>query len=171
MFLFQPGHLFAQKKANMEGINTGSMSPEIVLPTVEGEIFHLSQLKGKIVLINFWASWCSPCIKKTPQLLDIYGKYKDTEFVEGKGFEIVAVSLDRNEAYWKKSIIKNGMDVFRNIGDMRGWKCTAAELYNIKLIPSNVLIDGEGKIIAVNLSPKDLNKKLRRMKQTGRFWF
>ena len=171
-FLFPPGNLFAQKKANLEGIEIGSTAPEIVLPTVDGEEFQLSQLRGKLVLINFWASWCSPCIKKMPQLLDVYNKYVETDFIDGdKGFEIVSVSLDRNDIYWKNSIEKNGFDELLNVGDMNGWKCSAAKSYNIRMIPSSVLIDGKGKIIAVNLSPKDLNKKLKRMRQTGRFWF
>jgi len=170
--LFQSVNLLAQKKANLEGIEIGRIAPEIVLLTVYGEEFELSQLRGKVVLINFWASWCSPCLKKMPQLLDIYDKYKNTDFIEGdKGFEIVSVSLDRNVVYWKKSIEKNDLGDFMNVGDMKGWKCIAAKSYNIRMIPSSVLIDGKGKIIAVNLSPKDLNKKLKRMKQTGHFWF
>lgn len=164
--------LFSQKKANLEGIKIGDMAPEIELPTVDGEDFKLSQLKGKVVLINFWASWCAPCRKKSPELLEVFNTYKNAEFDKGeKGFEILNVSLDKNQMAWKNSIKKDAVGVFLNVGDMKGWKCTAAQTYNIKKIPSSVLVDGEGEIIAINLSPQDLKKKLKRLKQGGWFWF
>lgn len=172
LFFLLSINIFAQKKTNLEGIKIGNLAPEIELPTVEGDVFKLSQLKGKMILINFWASWCAPCRKKSPELLKIYSKYKNTEFDDGeKGFEIVSVSLDRNEIVWKRSIEKDGIGDFLNVGDMQGWNCTAAKTYNIKVIPSSVLLDGEGKIIAINLSLQDLNKKLKRMKQGGWLWF
>jgi thiol-disulfide isomerase/thioredoxin len=165
-------NLFGQKKTNLEGIKVGEMAPEIELPTVDGEDFKLSQLHGKLVLVNFWASWCSPCRKKSPELLKIYEKYQEEEFKNGqKGLEIVNVSLDRNLQMWKQSIKKDGIADFLNVGDMEGWKCKAAKTYNIKSIPSSLLLDGEGKTIAINLSPKDLNKKLKRLKKDGLFWF
>lgn len=164
-------NLFAQKKINLEGIKIGNVAPEIILPDVKGDTVQLSQIKDKIVLINFWASWCSPCRKKAPYLIDIFENYKDTHFENGEiGFEIVSVSLDRNDIAWKNSIKKDGIDNFINIGDMKGWKSTAAKSYKIKSIPSSVLLDGDGKIIAINPSPKDLNKKLKRMKKTSWFW-
>ena len=80
-------NLFGQKKANMEGIEIGSIAPEIELPTVDGEDFKLSQLKGKLVFVNFWASWCAPCRKKAPYLINVFQKYNDVDFKDGeKGF-------------------------------------------------------------------------------------
>lgn len=171
-FFLLTSSLYAQKKVNLEGIEIGSMAPEIELPTVEGESFKLSELKGKVVLINFWASWCAPCRKKAPELIEVFNEYKNTEFDGGeKGFEIVSVSLDRNDAGWKNTIKKDGIGAFLNVGDMNGWKCTAAQSYNIKTIPSSVLLDGDGEVIAINLSPENLNKKLKKLKQGSWWWF
>jgi peroxiredoxin len=173
IFFFSVISLSAQKKANLEGIEIGEMAPEIELPNVDGEDIKLSQLKGKVVLINFGAAWCAPCRKKIPYLLEIFNNYKDSDFDNGeKGFVVFSVSLDKNEIAWKNSIEKDGTEGFINVGDMKAWKSTAAVTYNIKSIPSSVLIDGEGKIIAINLRTKDLNKKLKRMeKGSGWFWF
>lgn len=163
---------FAQKKANLEGILIGNTAPEIQLPNVNGDVITLSQIEDKIILINFGASWCAPCRKKTPELIEILNEFNNTDFEGGdKGFTIVSVSLDNNEMAWKNSIEKDGTGDFVNIGDMKGWKCDAAVSYNIKSIPSNVLLNGDGKIIAINLSSKDLKKKLKQMKKGSWFWF
>lgn len=172
LFLILPSIMFAQKKSNLKGIEIGMIAPEIELPTVDGDVIKLSQLTGKIVLINFWASWCAPCRKKAPELVDIFNNYKDIDFEDGeKGVVILSISMDRNEIGWKNSIEKDGIGDFLNVGDMKGWKCSAATSYNVKSIPSSVLLNGEGKIIAINLSTKDLNKKLKRMKKSSWFWF
>ena len=165
-------NLLGQKKANMEGIEVGQMATEIALPTVEGEDFKLSQLQGKLVFVNFWASWCAPCRKKSPELREIYDKYKASDFEDGeKGFEILNVSLDKNQVAWENSIKKDSIAEFINVGDMKGWKGATAKSYNISKIPSSVLLDGEGTIIAKNLSTQSLKKKLKRMKKGGWFWF
>ncbi|NPD47465.1 MULTISPECIES: peroxiredoxin [unclassified Lentimicrobium] len=170
-FLFS-GDLLAQKKENLEGIEIGMMAPDIELPSIEGITIKLSQLKGKVVLINFWAAWCAPCRKKVPALREILNTYKDSEFDNGEtGFEIFSVSLDKNEISWKNTVVKDSIIDFINVGDMKGWDSPAANAYHIKKIPSSVLIDGEGKILAINLKPKDLDKKLKKLKNGSWFWF
>lgn len=165
-------NVFSQKKDNLEGIEIGTKAPEIVLPTVDGDNFQLSQLKGKVVMISFWASWCSPCRKKAPELIEVYEKFKNEEFEGGeKGFEIVYVSLDRNTKAWKESIEKDNIGSFINVGSMKGWKTSAAKKYNIRSVPSTVLIDGEGNVIELNISPQQLKKKLNKMKKGGWLWF
>jgi len=156
----------------MEGIEVGMQAPQINLPTAEGENFDLNQLKGKLVFVNFWASWCAPCRKKSPYLVDIYKVYKDKEFDDGeRGFEMVYVSLDKNEELWKRNIEKDGIGELINVGDMKGWRCAAAQTYSIKRIPSSVLLDGESRIIAMNLSTKELKKKLKNLKKKNFFGF
>lgn len=157
---------FAQKNKNLVGIEVGMIAPEIILPDVVDDTISLSDFRGKIVLINFWASWCSPCRKKTPDLIKINKDYESSEFDNGEtGFVLFNVSLDRKEQSWKKSIVSDKMENTINVGDMNGWKNSAAISYNIKSIPSSVLIDGDGRVIAINLSMKDLKKKLRKLKK------
>lgn len=170
--LFLSATLPAQKKSNLEGIAPGIVAPEIELPNFDGGLFKFSNLKGNIVLINFWASWCSPCRKKTPELIEIYQKFKNTEFENGeKGFKIVNVSLDRNYTEWKKAIEKDSVTQFINVGDMKAWKSPAAISYNIKSIPSAVLIDADGKVISIIYSPQQLKKELKRIKKRDWSWF
>ncbi len=172
LFYFLTNNGFAQKKANLEGIIIGDMAPEIQLPDTNGDLVTLSQIKDRVILLSFGASWCAPCRKKTPELIEILNEFKTAEFKDGEtGFMIVSVSLDKNEMAWKNSIERDGTGDFVNIGDMNGWKCDAAVTYNIKSIPSSVLLNGEGKILALNLSSKDLKKKLKQMKKGGWFWF
>lgn len=171
LFLFVQNSI-AQKKQNLEGIKTGMQAPEIKLPNVDGKTIKLSDLKGKVVLINFWAAWCAPCRKKNPALINLLEKYKNTKFDDGEnGFRIFSVSLDKNEIAWQNAIAKDSIQAFINVGDMQGWDSQAIEKYNIKRIPTSILLDGKGEIVAINLKPKDLDKKLKKLKNGGWFWF
>lgn len=123
----------------------GEKAPNFELISPDGKKIQLSDLKGKVVLIDFWASWCRPCRMENPNLVDAYQKYKKSKFTVGKGFEIYSVSLDRNADAWKKGIETDGL-VWKNHGWDQEGKIAAA--YQVRSIPSAFLIDGEGTIIA-----------------------
>lgn len=124
---------------------TQSKAPEISLLNTEGKTIQLSSLKGKIVLIDFWASWCGPCRKENPNVVEAYAKYADKKFEGGKGFEVFSVSLDKNEDQWKTAIKKDQLTWKNHCIDIDG-KVAAA--YNVRSIPSAFLIDGNGNILA-----------------------
>ena len=135
-------------------IKFGFDAPEIALPTVNGDTIHLSSLKGKIVLLDFWASWCGPCRGTNKKLVKLYPKFKE------KGFEIFGVSLDDNKQNWKKAIQKDKIS-WLQVNDDGGWDAPTAFNWRIDAIPTSYLIDKEGKLIAMDLDPKDLEKMLK----------
>ena len=135
------------------GLNLGNHSPEIAQNNLNDSIIKLSSLKGKLVLIDFWASWCAPCRKELPNVKRAYEKYKN------KGFEILGVSLDKDRDAWIEAISKEGL-TWPQVSDLKFWQSEAVQVYAIQSIPYTVLIDKEGKIIATDLRGADLDKKL-----------
>lgn len=123
----------------------GEKAPEIELKNPSGKTIKLSKLKGKMVLVDFWASWCGPCRQENPKVVEAYNKYMDTKFTNGKGLEIFSVSLDRNEDAWKKAI-----EIDKLVWKNHGWdkEGKASQAYNVAFIPSAFLVDGEGNIVA-----------------------
>jgi thiol-disulfide isomerase/thioredoxin len=132
----------------------GNKAPEIELQGTDGNTVKLSSLKGKVVLIDFWASWCGPCRKENPNVVEVYNKYKDTKFKGAKGFEVFSVSLDRDEARWKEAIKADGLVWKNHVWDKSNVAGTA---YGVQYIPSAFLIDGEGKIVAMGENCRGLN--------------
>jgi thiol-disulfide isomerase/thioredoxin len=130
--------------------------PEIKMPDIKGEMFELSSLRGKYVLVEFWASWCGPCRIQNPSLRKVYKKYHD------KNFEIVAITLDTDVLKWKKAVEKDKL-TWIQLGDLKGWDNSLARQWGINAIPFNFLIDKEGKIIAYDLRGKQLGKKLDKI--------
>jgi len=133
------------------------VAPEIELKTPDGKTLKLSSLRGKIVLIDFWASWCGPCRKENPNVVRLYNKYKD------KGFTIYSVSLDDDAGKWKEAISKDGLIWPNHVSDLLGWNSPYVKLYGIQGIPHTVLIDKEGNVIGTGLRGESLEQKLKEV--------
>ncbi|MBS7566701.1 TlpA family protein disulfide reductase [Mucilaginibacter sp. Bleaf8] len=138
----------------LEGdLRIGAPIKEINEKNPSGQYVSLAGLKGKYVLIDFWASWCAPCRMEIPELKKIYQKFKD------KSFTILSVSIDDNREKWVKAVNEEKME-WPNVSDLKGSDGLAAKTFNIHAIPQNILVDPDGKIIAKNLNMGELNKKL-----------
>ena len=157
-------HTFGQE------LKVGDKAPDIVQNLVTGEEFHLSELKGKMVLIDFWASWCKPCRHENPNIVKVYKEYKDESFKNGEGFTVLSVSLDFKKEMWEKAIQTDKLEWTYHISDLKGWKNSAAVNYNVKSIPQSYLIDGDGIIVGMNLRAEDLDKLLRKQLKK-KSWF
>ncbi|WP_228407900.1 TlpA family protein disulfide reductase [Chryseobacterium sp. OV279] len=141
--------------AQQSKIEVGEQAPEITLSKPDDSSFSLSSLKGKVVLIDFWATWCAPCVGEQPELKTLYNTFSDQ--VKGQEFEILGVSLDKNKESWQKAIDRFGISWIQ-VSDLKFWKSPVAKAYNIEELPFNVIIDGEGKIMAKNLHGKELEE-------------
>jgi len=135
----------------------GTVAPEIVLPTPQGDTIKLSSTRGSFVLLDFWASWCSPCRQENPNLVSAYNTY------HRKGFQIYQVSLDKTKEAWMKGIEDDQLGKWIHVSDIQYWNSKAAQLYKIESIPSNFLLDKEGRIIATNLRGEALQTKLAEL--------
>jgi thiol-disulfide isomerase/thioredoxin len=142
--------------AKPQYVETGAMAPEISLPAPDGAVVPLSSLRGKFVLLDFWASWCGPCRAENPNVVAAYQKYKN------KNFTVYSVSLDHNKDKWEQAIKDDGLG-WTHVSDLKGWSSVAAVTYSIKSIPSNVLIDPSGKIVAHNLRGEQLEEMLSQI--------
>ena len=137
-------------------VEVGKPAPEIELPTSDGKTIKLSDYKGKIVLVDFWASWCGPCRQENPNVVKAYNQYKD------KGFTILGVSLDQKKEPWLKAIEKDQL-TWSHVSDLKYWQNEVAVQYGINSIPASYLLDPNGKIIGKNLRGEALAKKLAEL--------
>jgi thiol-disulfide isomerase/thioredoxin len=147
--------------AQKQGLEIGDIAPEIALPSPEGKIIALSSLKNKVVLIDFWGTWCAPCVKEQPELAILYKKYKTRSFTNGKGFEIYGVSLDAKKENWENGIKSQNINWIQ-VSDLKFWRSPVAKTYNIQELPFNLLLDGRGVILAKNLHGAELEKSISK---------
>ena len=140
----------------------GSFAPEIALMDPDGKIRKLSTLKGKVVLIDFWASWCGPCRRENPTVVKAYQTYKDKKFKSGNGFDVFSVSLDKTQDAWKKAITDDKLSWKWHVSDLKGWQSGIARVYSVRSIPMNFLINPQGVIIAKNLRGEALEEELKK---------
>ena len=141
----------------------GQLQPNIAdsrldfsLPSLGGDSIRLSSMKGKVFLLDFWASWCVPCRYSNKQLVKLYSKYK------GKGFEILGVSLDEKRNEWKKAVSKDKI-TWLQINDDGGWNAVSAAKWNINAIPASFLIDKDGNVVAFDPEKQDLEIKIKQL--------
>ena len=150
------GKAIAAQIAKLESTAIGQIAPNFTITTPEGESISLYDIKGKVKLIDFWASWCGPCRGENPHVVEIYKEYHP------KGLEIFGVSLDNNKEAWVKAIADDGL-VWKHGSDLKGWQSAPAKLYSVTGIPHTVLLDENNKIIAKNLRGDELKQKIAEL--------
>lgn len=154
-----PNHSYTKQllETREKMIVIGNYAPEIAYPDTAGVIRKLSDLKGKVILLDFWASWCGPCRRENPNVVAMYKKYVDS------GFTVFSVSLDKSEERWEQAIEKDRLEWPNHVSDLKQWQSEPARIYGVRSIPAAFLIDRDGKIIALNARGHQLNQKLQEI--------
>jgi peroxiredoxin len=148
--------MLADRILVLENVEVGKQAPDFTMKDTQGNTVTLSDLRGKVLLVDFWASWCGPCRKENPNIVSAYKRFND------KGFDILGVSLDRDKDSWLAAIKDDNL-TWTHVSDLQYWNNAASKLYGVMSIPSNVLLDANGVIIARNLTGEDLIKKLEEV--------
>ncbi|WP_367868279.1 redoxin domain-containing protein [Pedobacter sp. WC2423] len=150
------GELITKALATDAKTAKGKAAPAISMTNKDGKIVHLSDFKGKYVLIDFWASWCGPCRKENPNVVAAYKKYHD------KGFEILGISLDSKKEAWLKAIEADGL-IWTHVSELKGWQNSAAKEYGVRAVPASFLIDPNGNVVGKDLRGEELNQTLAQL--------
>lgn len=147
--------VITNSKAQVVGVDVGDIAPEIDLPNTKGEKIALSSLRGSLVLIDFWASWCGPCIKEQPLLLKLHNAYPET-------LSIYGVSMDTKKPLWTAAIAKGKLP-WTNVSDLKYWQSPTVADYMLQSVPLNFLIDKNGIILAKNIHGQALEEKIKSL--------
>ncbi len=146
-----------EKKEAGNMFASGKLAPDFTETKIDGKPMKLSDLRGKVVLLDFWASWCGPCRRENPNVVKLYEKYNKD------GFTVMSVSLDQDKAKWQSAIAADGLKWSNHVSDLKGWASSAGKIYQVTGIPFTVLIDQEGKIIKTNLRGEELEIELQQI--------
>lgn len=162
LVFFDNGSSHAQTQRET-GLHIGNILPDLTLNDPEGNPISISEFSGNIVFVDFWASWCRPCRRENPVVVEAYNNFKDKDFKNAEGFTIISVSLDKNKDQWVKAIQDDGMMWEEHVSDLQGWRSPAAKKFNVRAIPMNYLINQDGVIIAKNLRGYQLAETLKNL--------
>jgi thiol-disulfide isomerase/thioredoxin len=144
-------------------LSKGDMAPEISMASTDGTVLTLSSLKGKYVIVDFWASWCGACRKENQNLVRTYNKYKVAKLKDNAGFTILSVSLDADDVLWKRAISYDKLAWPNHVSDLKKWDNQAAIDYGVTSLPTSFLVDPQGKIIASGNSVTEIETELEKL--------
>ncbi len=153
----------SQPRGNAVGLEIGNLAPDLKLTDPSGKVIDLYSLRGSVVLVDFWASWCGPCRGENPNVVATYNKYHGAKFKGAKGFKIYSVSLDRDKDPWINAIKHDGLVWPDHVSDLKGWQSVGAATYGVQSIPTNFLLNADGVIIAKELRGENLANELETL--------